>query len=143
MKDNELYISTINGTVYIKDVDSTDVYYYIRFQELGLRRVDKTSEWIMQLIEKSWIDLGTLYRLAQIIEFEFPDSGIDWRETFFIAEKGRYHDVFGDLLLMNNGSEVDGLIDIIDFCRREDDEIKNLIISKIIAKRAKEFEFLN
>jgi hypothetical protein len=40
------------------------------------------SEWINQLIGRTWIDATILYKLAKLIKQEFPNNNIDWDITY-------------------------------------------------------------
>ena len=40
------------------------------------------SEWINQLISRTWIDATILYKLAKLIKQEFPNNNIDWDVTY-------------------------------------------------------------
>ena len=40
------------------------------------------SEWINQLIGRTWIDAAILYKLAKLIQQEFPNNNIDWDITY-------------------------------------------------------------
>jgi hypothetical protein len=85
MKDLQIKIEA--GTLFIIDSDDGNIIYDIPKQELPKTRTeDNLSEWIMQLMYKTWINTEILYQLAVVIKREFPDNPIDWRKTFFIVE---------------------------------------------------------
>jgi len=48
------------------------------------------SDWIHQLLGKTWIKHSALYEVAKVIKGDFPESNIDWAFTFFIVEKKYY-----------------------------------------------------
>jgi hypothetical protein len=139
MTEKELYIIIQDGTVFIKDNNDDRILYRIRQQELPLKMNDDTSEWIMQLMDKTWIDVGTLYRLAQTIKQEFPDNDIDWRKTFFIVEKSNYLDTLGDILTEKHKSVTKNVYEMIDFGRKETNKETHQIIEEILDKRLTEF----
>jgi hypothetical protein len=139
MTDRELYIIIENGTVFIKDNDDDEILYHISRQELPSTRYGDTSELIMQLMEKTWIDLGTLYRLAQTIKQEFPNNGIDWRKTFFMVEKANYLETLGEVMTEQHESLANSLYEKIKFGQKETNDETHKIIDTILDKRLKEF----
>jgi len=66
MNKKDLYIKAEDGEVFLKDTDTNDIVYRIRRQELPLKRNGKESEWIMQLMDKTWIDVGTCIGLLNL-----------------------------------------------------------------------------
>ena len=77
----ELFVETILEPEFMKMDSDDEIVYRINQHELPLKRDGNRSEWIMQLMDKLWIDVATLYRLAQTIKQEYPENTIDWRET--------------------------------------------------------------
>ena len=66
-------------------------YYPIQIAELEEIRGDNESglsEWIMQLLDKTWISPELLYEMAVLIQITKPDNQINWRNTFAVVEKG-------------------------------------------------------
>lgn len=55
------------------------------------------SQQIDHLINKTWLEKETLYRLAQITVEYFPQNEIDWKETFKIVERHFYHNAIDKL----------------------------------------------
>lgn len=76
--------------VYLFTTGATSPIDFFRKKDIG-RVLDgsKVSEYVFLLSRKSWMDKYTLYRLAQIIQRQFPKNQIDWRETFYPIEEKR------------------------------------------------------
>lgn len=117
-----LYIITEHDFVTIKDADDDDFKYPIRKQELPLTRDGDKSEWIMHLLLKTWISTEILYKLAQVIQREFPGNKINWKETFFVVEKAKYLDTLGDVFAEKSESITKNLMTKIDFGQKETSE---------------------
>lgn len=85
IKENIVYI--------YKEEDREDPIYSIREDELG-ETLDsnghKISDWVNQLLQKTWIEYHILYDLARIIQKTIPINSIDWFNTFCIVEKSYY-----------------------------------------------------
>lgn len=135
----DLYITITDGSVMIMDSDHDNILYRIRREELPLKMEDGTSEWIMQLMDKTWMDVGNLYRLAQYIKSEFPKNSIDWRKTFFIVEKGKYLDTLGEALIPKMESITSNVFEMIELGRKEFNAETHKIIDEIVTKRLNEF----
>ncbi|PCI01169.1 MAG: hypothetical protein COB81_07620 [Flavobacteriaceae bacterium] len=73
--------------------DSDSPIYSIRKDDLWHTRIQGEhiiSDWIPHLMLKTWIEKHILYKLATVIQKEFPDNKIDWSVTFFQVEKSQY-----------------------------------------------------
>ncbi len=73
--------------------DEESPIYQIRVSHLGQTRIEDDttiSEWIDHLMSKTWMDNGTLYSLAVIIQEKVPENQIDWSSTFFPVERREY-----------------------------------------------------
>jgi hypothetical protein len=117
-----LHLTVENEVVRIKDTDG--ILYTIRKSELPLTRGENNSEWIMQLLEKTWINTQILYQLAKLTQKEFPDNDIDWRATFFVVEKSEHIEA-----LVKEG---DSFRDRIKLGQRENNaETNRLIYEKV------------
>lgn len=82
---------TLEGSV-VEFYQHSESIYSIRREELADVLPDKKdiSDWIHQLLDKSWIEKEALYDLAKIIQSEFPQNNISWENTFFMVEKKFY-----------------------------------------------------
>lgn len=80
------YVALIDGIHYGKEG------YRIRIPELKVIEDNdlKCSAWILHLMDKTWVTIDTLYRLARVINELHPKNKINWHETFFIVEKSNY-----------------------------------------------------
>jgi hypothetical protein len=47
------------------------------------------SEWINQLIGKTWVNAAILYELAKLIQQEFPNNNIDWDITYKMIDNSQ------------------------------------------------------
>lgn len=47
------------------------------------------SKWINQLIGSTWIDATILYKLAKLIQQEFPNNNIDWDITYKMIDNSQ------------------------------------------------------
>lgn len=90
-----------NDTILIPEGDDGS-YYRIRIAELSEIRGsnDGLSEWIMQLLDKTWINSDLLYGLAVLIQKLQPANQINWRNTFTVVEKKFYLDKAHEALKM-------------------------------------------
>lgn len=118
--------------------------YSIRKCELPLTRIEKkikTSEWVDQLHDKTWIEKDTLYELACLIEIHFPDNEIDWRATFFPVEKESYlaHVINVKEMTADDSQETD-VFDTIKIGQEEQSEEVNNTISKIVEQKLNEYK---
>lgn len=79
------------------------------------------------------------YELARIIQNEFPDNNINWRNTFFPIEKKDYLE---KLLQLKRAAEgKDGEVDFMDYVelgREENNKEINDEINKIINQKLME-----
>lgn len=129
--------------LYKNDEDSP--IYSIRKSELPLTRKEsghQISEWIEQLTSKTWMEENTLYELAVLIQKEFPENIINWKETFFPVEKRQYLDhvnVTKRLVSNNKKSIVDNLIDSIKTGVEESNDFVNTEIYRIVEKNLKHY----
>lgn len=80
---------------------------------------------------QTWISTEILYKLAQVIQREFPDNKISWKETFFIVEKAKYLDTLDDVLTEKSESITKSLMNKIDFGQKETSEETHEIIDRI------------
>jgi len=112
-----------------------DIIYNINNKELGDTRDGVLSDWILQLLTKTWININMLYELATIISNKFPTNSIDWHSTFYIVEKKFYLEQTGEILLPNSESGFQTLFNIIEYGRNENNDETNLAIEEIVNKR--------
>lgn len=121
--------------------------YTIKKAELPITRTEngrKYSEWITHLMGKTWIDERDLYRLAVLIQKEFPENNIDWSETFFPVEKRQYlnHVKFTKDLISENKKQEKAsksLFDSIKIGMEEQNDEVNKEISKIVENNLAQF----
>ncbi len=50
------------------------------------------SDWVHQVMGKTWADLDSLYRIGAILSKHSKDSEVDWVETFQMVELMRGHE---------------------------------------------------
>ena len=130
---------------YVDDKDSP--IYTIRKAELPVTRTEngrKYSEWIARLMGKTWIEERDLYKLAVLIQKEFPENNIDWSETFFPVEKRQYlnHVKFTKTLISENKKSEKAskiLFDSIKIGMEEQNDDINGEISKIVENNLAKF----
>lgn len=77
--------------------DREDPIYSISKDRLLEVNGENVSDWILQLLDKTWIDYDVLYKVAQTIVRLNPDNSIDWQKTFFMVEKKYYLDHVEDV----------------------------------------------
>jgi hypothetical protein len=135
----DLYIEEDDDIILIKDSNDDRVFYRIRKAELLRTREDSYSDWIMQLLSKTWASTGLLYQLAKLIQHQYPDNKINWKKTFFVVEKSKYLDSLGDVLTEKTGSVAKDTFAEIDFGRKENNDETNKLIDEIVDVRLKEF----
>lgn len=103
----------------------------------------QVSDWIVQLLDKTWIEQNALYEVAQIIVREHPKNEIDWKSTFFIVEKKYYLDHVIQLKKQLNPSKdksiFSSVLEAIDAGREETNEFTTNEISKIVSTRLQEY----
>ena len=83
IKDNivDIYNSNSDEQIYSFPKDTlADVIYSDGFY---------ISEWINQLIGRTWIDADILYELAKLIKQEFPNNNIDWDVTYKMIDNSQ------------------------------------------------------
>jgi len=83
IKENNVNIYNNNRTELIYSIPKdtlADVIYYDDYY---------ISDWINQLIGKTWVNTPTLYELAKLIQQEFPNNNIDWDVTYKMIEKSQ------------------------------------------------------
>ena len=80
------YITNKENHVIINSLNQDRGPYEIVKISLDDRRNEIYSDWILHLMNKTWIEKQDLYELAVIIRDEFPKSEIDWFKTFFAVE---------------------------------------------------------
>ena len=89
--DIELVLN--DKTFIIQSKDNKGKFYEGRISDLDeVRELNdlNQSEWIIHLMGKTWINSKILYELAQVIKKEFPNSKINWEQTFLVVEKHFY-----------------------------------------------------
>lgn len=124
-----LHLTIENEVVRIKDTDG--ILYTIRKSELPLTRDEDNSEWVMQLLDKTWINTEILYQLAKLIQNEFPNNAIDWRATFFVVEKSEHIEA-----LFKEG---DSFLDKIKLGQKENNEETNKLIDEKVNENLKKY----
>lgn len=135
----DLYLEEDGDMVLIRDSNDDRVVYRIRKAELPRTRDGSYSEWIMHLLLKTWVSVGILYKLAQLIQREFPDNKINWKETFFAVEKSKYLDSLGDVLIEKTGSLTKDTFTEIHFGQKETNEETHKLVDEIVDTRLREF----
>ncbi len=141
MTSKKITLTVDKDFVLLIDSDGSDIYN-IRKIELPETREKVYSEWIMQLLSKSWVTIDLLYDLAVLIEREFPDHSIDWYLTFFAVEKKNYLDYAGDIFLPDDESSVQNVISKIKFNRAETNEETHRIIDEIVKGKLEEYHLV-
>jgi hypothetical protein len=145
-----MYIKETISKIEIFANDSNDSIYTIPKANLDdiLNKVDGEiiSDWINQLLGKTWIEHSILYEVAQIIVREFPKNKIDWQSTFFMVEK-HFHDkeVKRKLAIENPGIEEDAITSLfnsIQIGRQESNETTRNEILKNVDDLLKKYGIL-
>lgn len=127
----------------------SDCIYSFRREELADVLPDKKdiSDWIHQLLGKSWIEKKVLYELARIIQSEFPQNNISWEHTFFMVEKKFYlkHAIAVDEEFDESGkteSLVDSLFRAIKVGKEEQNDSVNTKVHEIARGNLKQYGLL-
>ena len=139
---DNLYFKSQNGDIVILSDEDEATMYFIRKEDLALKIDGQLSDWVMQLMQKTWMDIATLYRLAQFIKTEHPDNSINWYNTFFIVEKAAYLEQASEILLPKKKSLTDAFFDKITFNREQSTEETHKMIDEIVRKRLQDFGLL-
>lgn len=134
----QLRLKLEDRIVSIIDKNQGDTIYTIRKSELARTIDEGLSEWIMQLLEKTWITTELLYQLALLIKKEFPKNSIDWYKTSFVVEKSNYLNSLGDVMISRKESLTASAFEEIKFGRKESNEETHTIIREIVYKRLEE-----
>ncbi|RMA67707.1 hypothetical protein [Ulvibacter antarcticus] len=114
--------------------------YQIRISQLDHSRTENgkiISEWIDHLMSKTWMEDGTLYKLASLINELNPRNKIDWSESFFPVEKRQYlsHVKKTKQIVSGNKKEsidIDDIKESLTIGVEEQNESVNGEISKIV-----------
>ena len=131
-------ITEVNLVLFIDPIENT-ICYEIRKQDLN-DIIDKDlSAWIIQLMNKTWIDIDVLYQLAAIIVKEHPGNSINWKSTFFVVEKKNYLDIKAESLLPKEESIGANVINKLKFNRDESTPENHLIINGIVNEKLKAY----
>lgn len=133
--DLELFIDRSKDPVYIIPKD--------RFLET-LKIGDKLiSDWIHQLLGKTWMEHDPLYEIAKIIVRENPNNKIDWHLTFFMVEKKFYLDKVRTEKTEEKAKRGEGgslsLGEFIDIGQEETNEETTAEIKKIVEEKIKKY----
>jgi hypothetical protein len=80
------YIINKENVVVINSLNQDRGPYVIDKRSLDDRRNEIYSDWVLHLMNKTWIEKQDLYELAAIIRDECPQADIDWFKTFFVVE---------------------------------------------------------
>jgi len=120
-------------------VDSNDntKYYEIEKSRFEETIHNNLSDWILQLVDKSWMLNNTcvLYQLAAIICKECPKNTIDWYTTFLAVEKGNYLDLLADSLLPKEKDSMKSVMKKIKFNRDQSTPENHKIIQEIVNQK--------
>jgi len=135
MKRKKLVFEVKKRFILIVDMNNGNTVYDIRRSELPMMRDSYYSEWIMQLMTKTWIDTKTLYDLAVLISTFFPENKIDWYKTFYIVEKKDYLHFAEEQLLPETAFSAEDLLNSIEFGQNQTSDI----IDKIVKQRLEEY----
>ena len=122
-------------------------YYSIRTAELDEVRGNiesGLSEWIMQLLDKTWISPALLYELAVLTQKTKPDNRISWRNTFAVVEKKNHLEKAGEILNMADEPEVKGsafgeVLKMIKLGQEEQNDETNSRIAEIVKRKLAEY----
>jgi len=145
-----MYIKETISEIEIFANDSSNSIYTIPKANLddALNEVDGKiiSDWINQLLGKTWIEHSILYEVAQIIVREFPKNKIDWQSTFFIVER-HFHDeeVKRKMAIENPDFEKDAITSLfnsIQIGRQKSNETTNNEILKEVDDLLKKYEII-
>ncbi len=117
-------------------------YYSIRIDFLDEKSSDNTSEWIMQLMDKTWVSNDLLYRIAQFVDKKHPDNSIDWKATFFIVEKAAFLNSMSGILTEKKSTITEELIEQVQLGIKETNDENHKIIEQIMNKRLMEYDLL-
>lgn len=134
IKDNNVNIYNNNRTELIYSIQKNTLAGVIDCNG------NKVSEWIHQLMDKTWIEKNTLYNLAKLIQLKFPNNNIDWFNTFFMVEKKQYIEQVKqvkDLVLARDSSQTDfdSLFEAVNIGIEENNDFTNNVISKTVINK--------
>lgn len=135
----KLSINVVGDGITIVDATDDFLLWEIGIQDLPKKSNNETSLWITNLMDKIWIDVGTLYQLAKIINTRFPKNTIDWRETFFLVEMKSYVKTFGEVLIPKKESAAEEVSEEVKFRMKENNDETIGIVDEIVTKRLIEF----
>lgn len=122
--------------------DRQSAIYSIAKEELSLTILDSNCEnsaWIWQLMSKSWIEEKVLYDLAVVIQNEYPQNSIDWKNTFFPFEKKLYIDHVKVIKKISSENKNTSAFDDIKIGIEEQNKFINEEVSKIVSIKLKEY----
>ena len=138
-----------NGTILIPEGDDGG-YYRIRIAELSEIRGnnDGLSEWVMQLLDKTWINSDLLYGLAVLIQKMQPANQINWRNTFTVVEKKLYLDKAREALKMADEpntaqSSFEEVLSMIKLGQAEANPETDLRVKEVVEKSLMDFGLLS
>lgn len=88
-KKHYFELSKDNLVIFHSENDGEFSNYPIVRNQLKLIRndEDKSSEWIMQILDKSWSTEEMMIELAELIKKEAPISEINWQNTLKAIER--------------------------------------------------------
>ena len=121
--------------------------YIIRKAELDEIRgsiATGLSEWVMQLLDKTWVTPLLLYELAALIQKVKPNNEINWQNTFSVVEKKNYLEKAGEVLDMADTPEKEGsafqqVLKMIKLGQEEQNDETNKRIADIVNKKLAEY----
>ncbi len=145
-------LKIVAGIKTINIVDEEDnILYDIPIHQLGdviNKNGTNYSSWINQLEEKTWINIDTLYELAQVIKELVVNNDIDWKETFFTVEKGIYLEHVKNVkkdtsnAFEQKTSYSDIVMRAIETGKEENNQNINKIVDEIVDKNLKRYDII-
>lgn len=75
--------------------------------------IEGISDWIHQLLEKTWADKDSLYKVGALLSKHTKDSKIDWKSTFYTVERMFFiREIQDQEKLKSDGPEIIGGVEI-------------------------------
>ena len=141
----------VQGDIILIPQGEVGGYYQIRTAELDEIRGGNNSglsEWIMQLLDKIWVNPTLLYELAVLTQRIRPENQINWRDTFAVVEKKNYLEKAGEILNMadepnEKGSAFGEVLKLIKLGQEEQNDETNNRIGEIVSKKLMEYGLPN
>ncbi|GAB3639641.1 hypothetical protein [Spirosoma arcticum] len=92
-----LFLEFDENSIAIKMNDKR-ILYSTSVKEVLIPIEFNVSNVIVHLLDKSWIEIKSLYKIAEYAHKKQSNNDIDWRCTFYAVEKHFFDDATGDML---------------------------------------------